>query len=367
METYLVGGAVRDEMLNMAVRERDWVVVGSSPQEMVDKGYRPVGKDFPVFLHPKTHEEYALARTERKTGKGYKGFTFHCASDVTLEQDLKRRDLTVNAMAKSADGNIIDPFGGQKDLQAQLLRHVSSAFTEDPVRILRVARFAARFEKFQVHPETYQLMREIVQSGEIDALVPERVSRELNTALSERTPERFFNVLTQCGAAAILFAELDSDQMDMAALNRAIEISEESDIRFAALLNKQCEASIQALCQRLRIPKSCTRLAIVTAKYAPVFQRILSATPETTIDLLEKLDASRRPPLFERFLLATQATLDDREIAASSKQYLVTAYQRTTAISAKPLFEKGYRGVELGKALHRRKVEAISRLTTHLS
>lgn len=209
MKTYVVGGAVRDALLGLPVQDHDHVVVGATPEEMIAKGFTPVGKDFPVFLHPKTHEEYALARTERKTAPGYKGFVFHAAADVTLEQDLVRRDLTVNAMAQGEDGVIIDPFGGRKDLQARVFRHVSQAFAEDPVRILRVARFAARFQDFTVAPETNRLMQDMVEAGEVDALVPERVWQELSRGLMEARPSRMFEVLRACGALARIIPELD--------------------------------------------------------------------------------------------------------------------------------------------------------------
>ncbi|EKD92292.1 MAG: hypothetical protein ACD_29C00083G0003, partial [uncultured bacterium] len=208
MKVFLVGGAVRDELLGRSITERDWVVVGSSPEELIASNFQPVGKDFPVFLHPKTHEEYALARTERKTGRGYKGFHFYTSPNVTLEEDLERRDLTINAMAKSESGQFIDLFGGQADLKAKLLHHVSPAFSEDPVRVLRVARFAALLPNFQVHPETNRLMSHMVQQGEIDALVSERVWKELSRALENENPCRFFEVLDACGALVILFPAL---------------------------------------------------------------------------------------------------------------------------------------------------------------
>lgn len=211
MKIYLVGGAVRDELLGIPYHEKDWVVVGATAEEMLAKGYRQVGKDFPVFLHPKTNEEYALARTERKVSKGYTGFTFNAAPEVTLEEDLQRRDLTINAIAKAEDGTIIDPFHGREDLQNKILRHVSPAFSEDPVRILRIARFAARYGDFTIAPETLALMKQMVVSGEVDALVPERVWKEWQRALSEKHPEKFFEVLAACGAMAILFPEISPE------------------------------------------------------------------------------------------------------------------------------------------------------------
>lgn len=359
MEIYLVGGAVRDEMLGIELCERDWVVVGSTPEAMIAQGYQPVGKDFPVFLHPETHEEYALARTERKTGKGYKGFTFYCAPDITLEEDLKRRDLTVNAMAKAPDGTIIDPFGGKEDVEARLLRHVSPAFEEDPVRILRVARFAARFPDFQVHPATAALMQAMVHSGEVEALVSERVWRELSIALSEPAPARFFEVMTTCGAASSVFAELDRAQMDLEALNRAVPISEGGDVRFAALLHRQNPAAIQALCRRLRIPKATTQLAVITAKHIDTLSQALDATAEATVKLLDAMDAFRRPARFQASLLAAQASLSDTDTAIAIKQYLTAAHERAAGVSTEELLAQGYSGIELGKALHRRRVEVL--------
>src|SRR5256885_5337521 len=208
MKAYIVGGAVRDALLGVPVNDRDWVVVGATPDDMLAAGYKPVGQDFPVFLHPQTHEEYALARTERKTAPGYHGFTFHADPSVTLEQDLERRDLTINAMAQDADGRVIDPFGGRDDLRDKVLRHVSPAFAEDPVRILRLARFAARFDDFAVAPQTLALMRDMVRAGEVDALVPERVWQELSRGLMERRPSRMFEVLRACGALARLLPEV---------------------------------------------------------------------------------------------------------------------------------------------------------------
>ncbi|MDH3948278.1 MAG: multifunctional CCA addition/repair protein, partial [Gammaproteobacteria bacterium] len=289
MQIYKVGGCVRDELLGLPVKDRDWVVVGTTPQEMLDAGYKPVGKDFPVFLHPETHEEYALARTERKTAPGYTGFAFHAAADVTLEEDLLRRDLTINAMAETPAGELIDPYHGRDDLQHRLLRHVSPAFVEDPVRILRVARFAARLAEFdfQVAEETMRLMREMVSNGEVDALVPERVWQETVRALSEAVPTRFFEVLRECGALAKLFPELeqlygvpqppehhpeiDTGVHTMMVLQQAARLSNDPAVRFAALVHdlgkgttppeewpkhiaheEQGVPLVKALCQRLK-------------------------------------------------------------------------------------------------------------------
>ncbi|HLK70769.1 MAG TPA: hypothetical protein VKT19_02365, partial [Steroidobacteraceae bacterium] len=256
MQVYLVGGAVRDGLLGRPVSERDWVVVGASPEEMQRLGYRPVGRDFPVFLHPQTHEEYALARRERKVSPGYRGFTTQYSPDVTLEQDLQRRDLTINAMARDSEGRLIDPFGGQRDLAARSLRHVSEAFVEDPVRILRVARFAARFAElgFSVAPETLALMRRMVDNGEVRALVPERLWRELSRALAEPDPEACFDVLAQCGALAVLMPELPWDEEARRVLRAAVLLSAEPAVRYAALLGRVDPMKAQSLSERLHVP-----------------------------------------------------------------------------------------------------------------
>lgn len=291
MKIYTVGGAVRDELLGLPVKERDYVVVGATPEEMVKQGFKPVGKDFPVFLHPQTHEEYALARTERKSGPGYKGFTVHAAPGVTLEEDLKRRDLTINAIAKGADGTLVDPFGGQKDLAARLLRHVSEAFAEDPVRILRVARFAARFG-FQVHPETMQLMRRMVDEGEADYLVAERVWQEFAKGLVEAHPQRMFEVLERSGLSAKLMPELATPP---AALTQLPSVAE----RFALLTWRLEEAEVDALCQRLRTPNEVRELALTACRCR---KKLASSSPEGLLDLLKTADAFRRPERFAELL-----------------------------------------------------------------
>ncbi|HVJ25829.1 MAG TPA: multifunctional CCA tRNA nucleotidyl transferase/2'3'-cyclic phosphodiesterase/2'nucleotidase/phosphatase, partial [Burkholderiales bacterium] len=292
MKIYLVGGAVRDELLGLPVKERDYVVVGATPEEMVAKGFKPVGKDFPVFLHPNTHEEYALARTERKSGRGYKGFQVHASPEVTLEEDLKRRDLTINAIAKAEDGALIDPFGGRKDLDAKVLRHVSEAFAEDPVRILRVARFAARFG-FKVHEGTMELMRRMVESGEADFLVPERVWQEFSRGLAEAHPERMFEVLERSGLSRKLLPEL---QRIPAALSKASSLP----VRFA-LLTWGKDAT--ALCDRLRAPNEVRELALTAHR---VRDKLKSATPEDLLELLKRADAFRRPDRFAELLEAAR-------------------------------------------------------------
>ncbi len=289
MKVFTVGGAVRDELLGLPVKERDYVVVGATPEEMVKQGFKPVGKDFPVFLHPKTHEEYALARTERKSGRGYKGFTVYAAPEVTLEEDLKRRDLTINAMAKGNDGTLIDPFGGAKDLASKVLRHVSEAFAEDPVRILRVSRFAARFG-FGVHPETMALMQRMVKEGEADYLVPERVWQEFAKGLAEPHPHLMFDVLQRSGLLQKLFPEVNAIPKNFAGSVAA---------RFALLTWPLDEAQVNALCDRLRAPNEVRELALIACRCR---KKLASATPEALLDLLKSADAFRRPERFAELL-----------------------------------------------------------------
>ena len=341
MRIYAVGGAVRDELLGLPVADRDYVVVGATPEEMVARGYRPVGKDFPVFLHPQTHQEYALARTERKTARGYKGFQVSAAPEVTLEEDLARRDLTINAIAKDEAGLFIDPYGGTADLKAGVLRHVSPAFVEDPVRVLRVARFAARFG-FAIAPETLAMMREMAANGEVDALVPERVWQELSRGLMEKIPSRMFLALRECGALARILPELDTlfgvpqteryhPEIDtgvhvMMAVDYAAAQNYELPVRFAALthdLGKGATSQaewprhighegrsfelLKALCQRLRVPNDCRELALVVARFHGVPLRAFELRPETILKLLLNTDALRQPQRFEQFLQACTA------------------------------------------------------------
>lgn len=340
MKIYRVGGAVRDRLLGQPLVDCDWVVVGASEDEMLAAGYRRVGKDFPVFLHPETQEEYALARTERKQGRGYTGFSVDAARSVTLEQDLARRDLTINAMAEDADGTIIDPYGGRQDLAAGVLRHVTAAFVEDPLRTLRVARFAARFG-FVVAPETQALMREITDAGELSTLTPERVWRELERALDEPHPARFFEVLRNCGALAVVLPEVDAlfgvpqpaahhPEIDTGAhlllcLTQAAQRGASSRVRFAvlthdlgkgttppAMLPKHIgheERSVKllaALCERLRVPQAQRELATIVAREHTNVHRGLELRPATIVDLLDRMDAFRRPERFEDILLACE-------------------------------------------------------------
>ena len=294
MRAYVVGGAVRDELLGLPVKDRDYVVVGATPEEMARLGYKPVGKDFPVFLHPETHEEYALARTERKSGRGYKGFTVYAAPQVTLEEDLRRRDLTINAMAKAEDGSLIDPFGGRKDLEAGVLRHVSEAFAEDPVRILRVARLAARFG-FRVHEDTMALMRRMVASGEADYLVPERVWQEFSRGLAEREPQRMFEVFEACGLAAKLLPEVR-------AVPANLDAGATAAVRFALLAWPLDEASVDALCARLRAPNEVRDLAVLASRNRARLLKAPHAAPDELLGLLKRVDAFRRPERFAELL-----------------------------------------------------------------
>jgi tRNA nucleotidyltransferase (CCA-adding enzyme) len=344
VKIYLVGGAVRDRLLGQPVKERDFVVVGATPQELLSQGFIQVGRDFPVFLHPETKEEYALARTERKTAPGYRGFVVHADPDVTLEEDLRRRDLTINALAEDDQGNLIDYYGGRPDLERRVLRHVSDAFIEDPVRILRVARFAARYADlgFAVAEETMSLMQAMVEAGEADALVPERVWQELAKALGEARPSRFFEVLRACGALGRLLPELDRlfgvpqapqwhPEIDTGAhtlmvVDMAARLSESIEVRFAALTHDLGKGTtppeilpshrghearsvelLDAVCERLKAPRRCCALARVVARYHGLVHKLAELRPETVLDLLEGMDAFRRPERFAQALTACEA------------------------------------------------------------
>ncbi|MGB9130412.1 MAG: multifunctional CCA addition/repair protein [Thiobacillus sp.] len=373
MKTYIVGGAVRDRLLGLAVADRDYVVVGATPDEMVALGYQPVGKDFPVFLHPHTHEEYALARTERKSGHGYKGFKVYATPEVTLEEDLLRRDLTINAIAEDETGALIDPYGGQRDLAAKIFRHVSAAFAEDPVRILRVARFAARFTDFAVAAETNALMRQMVDSGEVDALVPERVWQEIARGLMEAQPSRMFQVLRDCGALARLFPEIDRlfgvpqppehhPEVDtgvhiMLVIDWAARQGLSLPVRFAALTHDlgkgatppECwpkhhghEAKsvelVRALSERIRVPAECRDLAVAVARDHGHVHRAQELRPGTVVELLERVDAFRRPDRFEEFLQACECDFRGRpgypDKPFPEPDYLRQALQAALAIDA---------------------------------
>jgi tRNA nucleotidyltransferase (CCA-adding enzyme) len=308
VKVYAVGGAVRDELLGLAVTDRDYVVVGADPAEMARRGFKPVGADFPVFLHPETHEEYALARTERKTGPGYKGFAFHASPDVTLEDDLRRRDLTINAMARAEDGTLVDPYGGEADLRAGVLRHVSEAFAEDPVRILRVARFAARFG-FAIAPPTLALMSDMVARGEADALVPERVWQELARGLVEPSPSRMLAVLRECGALARVLPELDETFDDpqvperlAARLERAAHRGYALAVRFALLMIDVPPEKVAGAAQRVNAPSDCRDLALAAVRERALLCRGADLDAESTLGVLERSDAFRRPERLERLL-----------------------------------------------------------------
>jgi tRNA nucleotidyltransferase (CCA-adding enzyme) len=342
MQTYIVGGAVRDELLGYPIKDKDYVVVGSTPEQMVAAGFRPVGKDFPVFLHPKTHDEYALARTERKTAKGYKGFVVHASPEITLEQDLARRDLTVNAIAKNEVGEFVDPFHGIDDIKSKTLRHVSDAFVEDPVRILRIARFSARLADFNIAPETFSLMRQMVDAGEVDALVAERVWQELAKGLMEKKPARMFEVLRSCGALKRIIPELDNlwgvpqppqhhPEVDtgvhvMMVLDYAAQQAFSLPVRFAALMHDLGKGTtpkemlprhigheergvhlVKEVCKRLRVPNDCKELAVMVAKFHGKLYQSLDMRPSTLLEFLIQLDAIRQPERFNGFLQACEA------------------------------------------------------------
>lgn len=336
MKTYLVGGAVRDALLGLDGSDRDWVVVGASTEEMLALGYRPVGKDFPVFLHPDTHEEYALARTERKSGKGYKGFTVYAAPDVTLEQDLQRRDLTINAIAQDNDGQLIDPWQGQQDIQNRLLRHVSPAFREDPLRVLRAARFAARFAPlgFSIADETLALMRDICADGELQHLTAERVWREIETALGERRPRVFFEVLRDCGALAVLIPALErqltaSDAGDsLAILDQACAISHDKAVRFAALMHKSANTSAPGLIT----PKEYSELTRQCSEQLEQCQRALTLEPGELLALYSAVDVFRRPERLDKMLQVCEADARARDglncLADTRSEYPHVAYLR---------------------------------------
>jgi tRNA nucleotidyltransferase (CCA-adding enzyme) len=361
MQVYLVGGAVRDELLGLAAAEHDWVVVGATPEQLQQAGYRAVGRDFPVFLHPDTHEEYALARVERKTGPGYRGFETRFSPEVTLHQDLQRRDLTINAMARAPDGTLIDPYGGQQDLEQRLLRHVSPAFVEDPVRVLRVARFAARLAPlgFRLAPETAALMRRMVDNGEINSLVSERVWREMQRALGESHPEEFFQVLQDCGALAVLLPELDWRAAERATMQRAARLSAEPSVRFAALLIDAAPQATTALCERLRVPNDYRELALLTAR---LWRRIAAADALDAggvLELLEAADAFRRPDRFELLLRATQARSgSDETLHASLAVALVTA----TGVTLPPEQIAQLKGIAIAAAYREARIERLRQL-----
>jgi tRNA nucleotidyltransferase (CCA-adding enzyme) len=404
MKTYLVGGAVRDRLLGLAVQERDWVVVGATPAELAALGFRSVGKDFPVFLHPDTKEEHALARTERKTAKGYHGFEFHTEPGVTLEDDLKRRDLTINAIAEDEQGKLVDPYGGGADLKAKLLRHVSPAFSEDPVRVLRAARFAARFAPlgFRVAPETLALMRGMVESGEVDALVPERVWQETLKALNCEKPSLYFEVLRECGALQKVFPELarlwgvpqpakwhpeiDTGVHVMMVLDQAARLSKEPVVRFAALTHDLGKGTtpkdilphhygheersvklVEALCERLKTPKEFKELAVIVAKQHGLVHKAEEIRSDTLLKLLESVDAFRRPERFELFLTACEADHRGRtgleDTPFPQADYIRRAFAAARAVTTESLDTANLKGAEIGEALKKKRLDAVRAVT----
>ncbi|MFT3742231.1 MAG: multifunctional CCA tRNA nucleotidyl transferase/2'3'-cyclic phosphodiesterase/2'nucleotidase/phosphatase [Gammaproteobacteria bacterium] len=365
MKIYLVGGAVRDQLLGRPIQERDWVVVGATPADMLALGYRPVGKDFPVFLHPQTHEEYALARTERKVGLGYKGFTFYTSPEVGLEEDLARRDLTINAMAQSLGGELIDPYQGQADLKQRLLHHVSPAFIEDPVRILRVARFAAKFGDFTVHPDTLALMQQMVKLGEVQALVAERVWQEWRKALAEPYPERFFEVLAACEALPILFPELIS-KMDVPALQRAVQQMPDTVIRLAVMCHALSKTALSDLSARYRLPYEYADMAILVVEHYSTYQKIETLSAEDIVGFLEKLDAFRRAERFRQFLLASQI-IENVPTSSQKSQMLEEIQGLTQGVDPQPLLQQGLKGPEIGRALHEQRVDIVREFLRELN
>jgi tRNA nucleotidyltransferase (CCA-adding enzyme) len=401
MQVYLVGGAIRDELLGIPVRERDWVVVGAEPADLEKLGYLAVGRDFPVFLHPETHEEYALARLESKVAPGYRGFSTRFSPDVTLEEDLKRRDLTINAIARSDAGELIDPYGGRRDLEARILRHVSEAFVEDPVRVLRVPRFAARFgdRGFSVAPETLALMQAMVKSGEINSLVPERVWQETERALGEMRPELFFQTLRECGALEVIFPEIaalygvpqparwhpeiDTGVHVMMALQCAVRLGASTPVRFAVLMHDLGKAAtprkfwpshhgheeagvalIEALAARLRVPNEHMELAVLTARHHGLVHRALELKPTTILDLLDKTDAWRRPERFRALLLACEADargrtgLEDRPYPQSN--FLRAAQEAAAAVTLPEEERKGLIGPAIKVKLRENRLEVLT-------
>ncbi|MDG9926281.1 MULTISPECIES: multifunctional CCA addition/repair protein [unclassified Pseudomonas] len=400
MQIYKVGGAVRDRLLGRDVSDTDWVVVGATAEAMQAQGFRPVGADFPVFLHPQTGEEYALARTERKSGQGYGGFTFHASPDVTLEEDLTRRDLTINAMAEDDDGQVIDPYGGLQDLEDRLLRHVSPAFAEDPLRVLRVARFAARYAPlgFRVADETQALMRRLAESGELKALTPERSWKEISRALMEPRPDVFIQVLRDCGALVELLPEVDAlfgvpqpeahhPEVDtgvhcLMVLQQCAKHEQPLTVRWACLLHDLGKGRtpqeewprhiahehrglklIAAVNRRCKVPKDCAELALLVGEYHTHGHRALELRANTLLELLQSFDVYRRPQRFEEFLAACEMDargrlgLEQRDYPQSA--YLRGAMRAARAVAVQPLVERGFKGAELGEALKGERLKAL--------
>ncbi len=403
MKIYRVGGAVRDKLLNYPSDENDWVVVGATPQKMIDLGFVPVGSDFPVFIKPDTGEEYALARTERKSGHGYQGFTFHAAEDVSLEEDLVRRDLTINAMAEDPDGSLIDPYGGQRDLNDKLLRHVSDAFTEDPLRVLRVARFAARYHHlgFSIAPETLALMTSITESGELGYLVAERVWKETERALCERSPDIYIETLRQCGALKALFPEVDClfgvaqradyhPEIDtgihiLMALQQSVKLSDSSAVRFSVLVHDLGKGItpehilpshsgheargvtlVDSLCDRLKVPNNIRQLALAATEYHLLCHKALQLEPEIIVNLLKGIGALKSTAKLEDFILCCMADARGRtgfeQRDYPPADYLRAALSQIMAVSIADLVKSGIEGAEIGRQLNLRRIACIAEL-----
>ncbi|HCZ8412045.1 TPA: multifunctional CCA addition/repair protein [Proteus mirabilis] len=400
MKIYLVGGAVRDQLLNLPVKDRDWVVVSATPETLLQQGYQQVGKDFPVFLHPDTHEEYALARTERKSGSGYTGFTCYAAPDVTLEDDLQRRDLTINAIAYSAKGEYIDPYHGIDDIHAKLLRHVSDAFSEDPLRVLRVARFAARFAPlgFTIAPETMSLMQEMTNSGELNALTAERVWKETEKALHSQAPQVYFEILHQCGALKILFPEInalfgvpapkkwhpeiDTGIHTMMVLAMASRLTDDIAVRFSALCHDLGKGVtpvenwphhhghgpagvplVEALCQRYRIPNQIRDLAKLAAKYHDHLHRIEKMRPSKIIRLFDAIDAWRKPERIDQLAIISEADARGRQGAENLPYpqgiFFRQAFKIANQVDVKSIVSRGLKGSAIREALTKQREVAI--------
>lgn len=402
MKSYLVGGAVRDALLGLPVKDKDWVVVGATPQEMLDAGYQQVGRDFPVFLHPKSREEYALARTERKSGFGYTGFSCYAAPDVTLEQDLLRRDLTVNALAQDADGKIIDPYRGLADLKSRTLRHVSPAFGEDPLRVLRVARFAARYAhlSFRIADETMALMREMTAAGELEHLTPERVWKETENALASRNPQVYFMTLRECGALKVLFPELDvlfgipapakwHPEIDtgihvLMTVSMAAMLSPDIDVRFATLCHDLGKGLtppelwprhhghglagvklVSNLCERLRVPNDLRDLAKLVAEFHDLIHTFPILKAQTIVKLFDSIDAWRKPQRVEQIALTSEADVRGRTHFEASDypqgRLLREAWEVAKAVSTKEVVAAGFKGAEIREELTQRRIDAVAK------
>lgn len=400
LEVYLVGGAVRDELLGREVADRDWVVIGATRDELLELGFRQIGSDFPTFLHPETKDEYALARTERKSGRGHTGFVCDFGPHVTLEEDLSRRDLTINAIAKSPDGEYVDPYGGRADLDAGILRHVSAAFAEDPLRVLRVARFAARFgSRFSVHPETLALMSELVAAGEVSELTPERVWKELSRALTESTPSEFFRVLRSCGALKVLLHELDrlfgvpqppryhpevdTGEHVMQAIDVARARFDTPIVTWAALMHDLGKGLtpesewpshtdhevrgvplVEAVSDRLKVPRDYKALAKLVAEHHTRCHRLMQMRPKSIVRLLEAVDAMRRPERLTWFVQACEADargrlgLEERDYPQSAR--LLECGAAARAVDIRPLLSKGYEGLKLAEQIRRLRIAAVA-------